>query len=174
MTKQADWPDNPFWDFSLDFYSRDGVAPLLLKFQEDWQADVNLLLYCCWAGVAGAPRFTESEMVAVCQVVECWQSEVVMPLRTIRKSLKKDTRGGPGPWAGEVRDSVQQAELTAEQLQQLMLYSSAPLSLDEERDQDDRCRATVSNLILYMTQVAGEPDSQKIDAINQLVEALFD
>ena len=37
--------DNPFWQFSLDAYQRDGVQPACLSLQDDWGLDVNVLLY---------------------------------------------------------------------------------------------------------------------------------
>jgi len=170
----AEWPENPFWNFSISFYGGEGVASLLLKFQDDWQADVNLLLYCCWAGWSGAPRFTEAEMSALCQVVLPWQSEIIQPLRGLRRTLKQDARGGPRPWVETVRGAIQSAELAAEQLQQFMLYSSTPLDFDSERDQEERRRNTVSNLALYMTQLGSEPDSWQMESINCLADLMFE
>ena len=34
MNTLESWPDNPFWDFSIDFYGRDGVEERLLLLQE--------------------------------------------------------------------------------------------------------------------------------------------
>ena len=28
------WPNNPFWDFSVDFYGREGVQERLIRLQE--------------------------------------------------------------------------------------------------------------------------------------------
>ena len=39
---------NPFWDFSLASYSRDGVPESCLALQDDLNLDVNVLLYGAW------------------------------------------------------------------------------------------------------------------------------
>ncbi|MEE9209867.1 MAG: TIGR02444 family protein, partial [Kiloniellales bacterium] len=45
--------DNPFWDFSLAVWGREAVAPACLALQERHGLDVNLLLFCGWAGRRG-------------------------------------------------------------------------------------------------------------------------
>ena len=44
MNTLESWPDNPFWDFSINFYGRDGVEERLLLLQEKLHVDVNLVL----------------------------------------------------------------------------------------------------------------------------------
>ena len=42
-----------FWDFSLAIYRLPGVADRLIALQDDYDADVNLVLFCCWCGQEG-------------------------------------------------------------------------------------------------------------------------
>ena len=44
---------NPFWDFSLAVWGREAVEPACLDLQERHGLDVNLLLFCGWAGRRG-------------------------------------------------------------------------------------------------------------------------
>ena len=48
-----DFPDHPFWDFSLRVHGADGVAGACLDLQDAHQLDVNIVLYCCWIGATG-------------------------------------------------------------------------------------------------------------------------
>jgi uncharacterized protein (TIGR02444 family) len=80
-----------FWTFSLALYGRPGVAPALIGLQDRLGLDVNMLLYCCWAGAAGR-ALTAADLAEVEAVAEPWQAEVVRPLRSIRRRL----RGGFG------------------------------------------------------------------------------
>ncbi len=48
-----DYPDHPFWDFSLEVYGAEGVPPACLALQEAHQLDVNIVLFCCWTGATG-------------------------------------------------------------------------------------------------------------------------
>ena len=41
MSNKEQWPYNPFWDFSLEYYEREGVAERLLILQENLIADVK-------------------------------------------------------------------------------------------------------------------------------------
>lgn len=53
--------------------------------------------------------------------VSRWQSEVVQPLRTARRALKRDSAGVPGPWRAHLRENVATLELDAEYVEQLVL-----------------------------------------------------
>ena len=72
-----------FWDFSLALYGRPGVAPALIGLQDRRGLDVNMLLYCCWAGIERS-ALSRDELTAVEALAEPWQAEVVRPLRALQ------------------------------------------------------------------------------------------
>jgi uncharacterized protein (TIGR02444 family) len=76
-----------FWNFSLALYGRPGVAPALLGLQDSLGLDVNMLVFCCWAASRGRALSSE-DLAAVEAVAEPWQTEVVRPLRALRRRLK--------------------------------------------------------------------------------------
>ncbi|HEY9550471.1 MAG TPA: TIGR02444 family protein, partial [Kiloniellaceae bacterium] len=45
--------ETPFWQFSGAVYARRGVAEACLALQQRHGLDVNLLLFCAWAGSNG-------------------------------------------------------------------------------------------------------------------------
>ena len=49
----SDFPDHPFWDFSLIVYMTPGVGPACVALQEAHELDVNIVLFCLWAGASG-------------------------------------------------------------------------------------------------------------------------
>ena len=53
--EHTSFPFSPerFWQFSLKTYAKTGVKSACLKAQDDFGADVNLLLLCCWLGQSG-------------------------------------------------------------------------------------------------------------------------
>ena len=116
-------PDESFWDFSLHIYAREGVPAVCLGLQDEFNADVNLLLYGCWLGVTGKDLDVETLRRAL-EFSAAWNTEVVHPLRRIRRWMKDESCAG-----GEVdrearlalRERVKATELAAEQLQQLTL-----------------------------------------------------
>lgn len=119
------FPDHPFWDFSLATYGRDGVAEACLALQEAHGADVNILLFCAWAGCNGV-SLDRAQIEAACEAVRAWHEEVVRPLRSVRRRLKSALDGGPpSELQLALRTRVQKIEIDAERIEQLRLAALA-------------------------------------------------
>ncbi|MHA1600693.1 MAG: TIGR02444 family protein [Alphaproteobacteria bacterium] len=116
---------NPFWDFSVDVYGRDGVATACLALQDRHGIDVNLVLFCLWAGHRGH-AVTAAELARLMTVTRSWQQDVIAPLRAVRRYLKTAQ-----PAAGPLRDRVKAAELTAEEVEQQMLFGAIPIAAEK-------------------------------------------
>ena len=132
------------------------------------------MLYCCWAGVSQKPGLTVADIMLLRQIVDRWQSEIVQPIRSLRQTLKTDAYGTPAAGVAGIRSGLQQAELEAERLQQDMLHTRAPREIHGTPDESEGRQHTISNLMLYLTQVGGQPDSVRMAQITALVDALFD
>jgi len=112
------------WRFSLDLYARPGVEEACLWLQERWGADVNLLLFCCWLerrGRRADRRLLRRAMAAA----SAWRAEALLPLRRVRRRLRRPLPGLPPGWAAPVRRAAQAAELRAEQVEQRLLARCA-------------------------------------------------
>jgi uncharacterized protein (TIGR02444 family) len=131
---------HPFWRFSLGFYGRSGVEQACLGLQNACGADVNLLLFCCWAGNRGRALDKRSLHRAV-SAVRPWQEEIVQPLRRARRSLK---RSGAGAYR-----SVLGLELDAEYVEQLLLAGLAARLPPPGRRHDPQA-ACAANLERYL------------------------
>ncbi len=116
----SDTAPNPFWDFSLEVYGRDGAAPACLALQDSKGLDVNLLLFCCWAGACGH-GLQPPEIEGLIASVRPWRSEVVEPLRRLRRQLSDD--GGSDALIAQAKA----AELGAEAVVQRVLLEALPL-----------------------------------------------
>ena len=116
-----DFPEHPFWDFSLQVYSREGVGAACLRLQERHDIDVNLMLFCLWLGESGRGKLETEEMDALRAVSGKWHQEIVKSLRAVRQGLKSDFPDTPEGLREGLRAQVQAAELDAEHLQQLLL-----------------------------------------------------
>lgn len=116
--------DNPFWDFSLSTYGRPGVAEACLALQDRLGLDVNLLLFCCWAGGCDH-RLTEDELERLLAVADPWQERVVAPLRAARRGLAPAGSGSEPEKA--FRGRLKALELEAERLLQDRLHQALPL-----------------------------------------------
>ena len=115
-------PHNPFWDFSLVVYPRPGVVEACLALQDRLGLDVNLLLFCCWAGSLGW-RLEAPDMVRLTEEVAEWQRDVIGPLRGVRRRLKGPSDEATGDVAA-LRRVVKDCELEAERIEQAMLHAA--------------------------------------------------
>ena len=104
---------NAFWAFSLDFYAQPGAMPACLALQDRHGVDVNLALLCCWLGEPlDAAALAEADAL-----VAEWRTQVVQPLRAVRRWLKGRDDA--------LRTEVAAQELAAEQREQGVLYAWA-------------------------------------------------
>jgi uncharacterized protein (TIGR02444 family) len=121
---------NPFWDYSWAVYHECGVARACLDLQAREGLNVNILLFCCWAGRHGH-SLTAAQLHLLRDAVAAWQREVVGPLRAVRRWLKtpEGLPDPPDPSDSEVlREAIKENELTAERLEQDILHRTLPLS----------------------------------------------
>ena len=165
------FPDHPFWDFSLAAYGGDGVADACIALQEAHGADVNILLFCAWAGCNGV-RLDRTRIEAACSAVAAWHGEVVRPLRAVRRRLKSavDGRAPADPQSADLqsdlRARVQQIEIDAEHIEQLRLAAfaksfglrtSGAAALDEAALDKAAVR---NNMADYLSVLGSEAESE--------------
>jgi len=92
-----------FWNFSLRFYARPGIADICLDLQDSFSADVNVLLYVLWQAQRRR-RLAAVEIERLIALIDDWQLHVVRPLRGVRRFLKE-----PGQiWSSQEVASLRQ------------------------------------------------------------------
>jgi len=116
--------EHPFWRFSLAVYRDKDVQAECLDVQERLGADVNVLLFCAYVGVAEGLALGPADLADAAEQVRAWHMEAVRPLRAARRSLKPWTKD-ESPLAREtalVRRQVQALEIKTEQIEQALLW----------------------------------------------------
>ena len=109
--------DGSFWAFTLALYGKPGVAAALIGLQDRLGLDVNMLLFCSWAG-ANLRLLSRDDLKAVEAVAEPWQSEVVRPLRALRRRLKGGFAPMPADRVESYRKRVNELEIEGEHIVQ--------------------------------------------------------
>ncbi|MEX0962777.1 MAG: TIGR02444 family protein [Pseudohongiellaceae bacterium] len=148
-------PQN-FWNFSLNLYSREDVADACLQLQEEYQLDVNLILFCYWYG----SRFGVIEAKLLSQVIDFslqWRSHVVQPLRNTRNWLKLNEEDSEQ--IRELRERIKAGELAAEKHQQDRIAEFVSDSNNSSEEQAGR-QACDKNIDKLLQGVALERDSK--------------
>lgn len=108
--------ENPFWEYSLVYYSQPEVAQCCLEYQDRYGANVNILLLCCWLGSLGVlikPKDLEQANLTI----KSLDLHAVQPLRAARQFVKTLK-----PLADELYSNLKQVELMAEQIVQNDLF----------------------------------------------------
>lgn len=159
---------NAFWRFSLATYRLDGVASTCLDLQDQWAADVNLLLYCCWLGGEGR-RINMRSLRNTMAMVAHWQSVVIKPLRLTRRALKNPPEGLPLEWTSALGKRVGAIELDLEYLEQHLLHAAAQGLPPMRRAQAPEI-AIAANLVRYLS-LLGVPAPETSAPVANLVKA---
>lgn len=79
-----------FWQYSLEIYSHGRVKDICLQLQDDFYADINLLLLLLWLDKLGVTIGTYG-FSSLLQLSNKWQASVLKPLRKERRAQKKTT-----------------------------------------------------------------------------------
>jgi uncharacterized protein (TIGR02444 family) len=118
---ELDDADDAFWQFSLAFYARPGIASACLALQDAHGRDVNLALYCCWLGASGRGRLDTAGLAKAEAAIAPWRSEVIEKLRGARRAIK-----AAGAAHASLYAALKAVELQSEHAAQHRLAALAP------------------------------------------------
>ncbi len=113
---------NPFWDFSLAVWGREAVEPACLALQARHGIDVNILLFCGWAGRRGR-ALDGADFNALIETARPWREAAVLPLREVRVWLKTQ-QIAPAAAAEALREGIKANELESEAIEQDLLAAA--------------------------------------------------
>ena len=148
---------SPFWNFSLEFYSRPHVAPACLKLQDSAGVDVNVLLYLLFLAQQGR-RLNRDDVARIDATVLSWREQVVKPLRTLRRNLKNGMAPFDADATGALRSEIKRIELEAERIEQQTIEHLVPASAIGT-PMASPATAARDNLAAYGELLGGLPDA---------------
>jgi uncharacterized protein (TIGR02444 family) len=148
--------DSAFWRFSLRFYALPDVAPACLALQDEANVDVNLMLFLLFLADNGR-AVTRDDIARLDASIAPWRTEVVEPLRAIRRRLKSGIGEIPTATSEGLRNMVKKIELEAERLEQGRLEKTAS-SLGKPGVRNE---AASANLAAYEAHLGALPDAPK-------------
>ena len=165
MTEDA---EGAFWRFSKGLYGKPSVAPAVLGLQDRLGADVNLLLYGCWAAMQGS-ALDDADIAKADATIQLWREQVVEPLRQVRNRLK---RGVP-PVAIEagqgLRKRVLDSEIAGEELAQGALAALLP----DTPAAGNAAAAARNHIERYLARLAKPLGPEDQAAVETLLKACF-
>lgn len=129
-----------FWRFSLEMWRHPSVQNSLLTLQDEFGANVNMLMFASWLALEG--RKFDPDSVAQSGLSD-WNTTMTAPLRALRRQAKSINT--------ELYQSLKNAELAAEQHEQTLLvstYTNHPI-LAENATESREFRLQ-ANLVSYL------------------------
>jgi uncharacterized protein (TIGR02444 family) len=142
--------DTPFWDFSIAVWGREAVEPACLALQARHGVDVNILLFCSWAGRRGR-ALDAADLGRLIEAIRPWRDAAVLPLRELRVWLKSQ-QVAPSATAKALRERIKACELEAESIQQTLLITTI-----EVPEGSGEAAVTAGNLVRYFGVLGIEP-----------------
>lgn len=111
---------NDLWTFALRLYGAPGVSEACLQLQEESGVDVPLLLFAAWLEMRSVALSTE-DIRRIDGLVAGWRSEVIHPLRSVRRRLKSGPHPAPSADTESLRNAIKAAELSSERIELALL-----------------------------------------------------
>jgi len=137
----------PLWDFAVALYTRDGVASLCLRLQDEHQLDVPMVLACVWLTYCGH-GVDPARLDVMLDAAEPVNARVER-IRAVRREIGTARAEEPG-WQ-EAYAHLQTAELAGERVE-LRAIERAVLGAmgeDEPRDHSNTRQRAVDGLRRY-------------------------
>ena len=103
-----------FWDFATEVYSRKGVEQLCLQLQDEYHANVNIILWCLWLKhkkLRLSSRWLDDVLINIDTV----SLQTVSHLRDARRELKRCGAFSAGQVA-TISKHIRNAELLTERV----------------------------------------------------------
>ncbi len=164
-------PNHPFWGFSCQIYG--DTKENLLGLQNRYNLNVNMLLFCLWFAANNHGLLTKQELKHLLTSIHTWHERIVMPLRHLRNTLQK-AYAGPD-WTDPVRSEVLATELTAEQIEELLIVDAAPKKAQRNRSRTYAQRAAhaCQNIVTYCQVLYIYLDDVDCTSLGEVLSTVF-
>lgn len=143
-------------------YAGNEVPAACLLLQDELGLDVNLVLWCLYAGARGT-TLTEEMIATADAACAPWRANVVRPLREVRRWLKT-----AGPEAQALRKQVLAQEIDSEWHQQGLIDAAVALG-----EHPPSSWIAASNLAAYLRWAKLTPTVAATEAVRTLLASAY-
>ena len=151
---------------AVGLYGRDGVAQACLLLQQRTALDVNVLLMAAWMGARRKHALGAAEAARARALVADWHSQIVTPLRAIRRRLKFGPLPAPSEQTDLLRAEIQAIEISAEIIELSQLQGLAD-EIARDTSVNEKVSNPVNNMLHVVEIFAGRPaDAEETAAVN--------
>jgi len=157
------FPESKLWDFSAQTYSLPDVKDVCLDLQNNFDADINIIMYCLWVAEQSI-QLSQEDAITLIQTTLPWQNTILKPLRDARKMMKQHIIAMPPELLDQTVSNLSEMELNTEHMSQMALEKV--LDLDGAAKEASPVECATINTSLYLQQL------ESISSINDITDRL--
>lgn len=169
---RMNFPESLFWNYSCQLFQLPDVADTCLQMQNNFDADVNLLLFCCWAG-DNHRSLNETDIDNLIKASEPWQTAIIKPLREARKLMKNQIIAMPANLHTQTISNLSEMELNAEHMAQLDLEKTIDLNTPPAGETVSPIDTSARNLMLYVQKLEKAQASDVSGYVTGLLKQVY-
>lgn len=167
-----EFPNSNLWTYTTQLWTLPEVESICLELQNIYDADVNILLYCCWIGDKSL-SMNEDDMQVLLDTVTPWQT-MIKPLRDSRKMMQQQLVAMPSHLVDQTINNMNQMELNAEHMAQIALEKTYSTRKITPQDGTSSIECSYYNINLYLQALESIPSIDEVmPKINQLLIAIY-
>lgn len=167
-----DFPTSELWNYSTQIWTLPEVETICLDLQDNYDANVNMLLYCCWIGDKNL-SLNDDDLQALLDTVQPWQT-IIKPLRDSRKMMKQQLIALPSSLIDQTVSNITEMEVNAEHMTQLALEKVLRPEKISPCIEQSAIECSLNNIKTYINSLdnISSPD-EIMPQISQLLTAIF-
>lgn len=159
-----DYPESELWNYSTHIWTLPGVEDLCIRLQTEYDADVNLLIYCLWLGEQKR-CLNDDDLQVMLDTVKPWQT-MIKPLRDSRRMMQQQLIAMPSELVEQTIANMKEMEINAEHMAQLALGKALVTENIHLSGDASSADCGLANLQLYMLS------RDSVDNINDVTALL--
>ena len=166
------FPNSELWNYSTQLWTLPSVETICLDLQNNFEVNINILLYCCWVGDKKL-CLNEDDVQSLLDSIHPWQT-IIKPLRDSRKMMQQHLIAMPANMVDQTVSNMSEMELNAEHMSQLAIEKALkPEKITHTPDQSN-IECCLSNIKTYLNSLDGVTSTDEImPQISQLLTAVF-
>ncbi len=170
-----DFPNSEFWNYSTQIWTLPDVEAICLDLQNNFDADINMLLYCCWVGDKSL-SLSDDDLQILLDTIQPWQT-IIKPLRESRKMMQQQAIAMPANMKDQTITNMSEMELNAEHMTQLALEKVIKLKDIKpcaSSNENTGVGCSLGNIKSYLNTLDTDtPENEIMPKISLLLSAIF-
>jgi len=167
-----DFPNSELWNYSTQTWTLPEVELTCLEMQNDYDININILLYCCWVGDKSL-LLNDDDMQTLLDTVQPWQI-IIKPLRDSRKMMQQQLIAMPANMVDQTVANISEMELNAEHMTQLAMEKVLKQESISSASDQSNIECSLNNIKVYINSLEGISSiSDVMPQISQLLIAIY-